>query len=82
MEMFRQFIDQKPKTIGGTYTYGCPSEPRGLVPRELIILVSSVRLNVILERWGKYSCVVRSRSFGRWLGTKICGFALCPDILN
>jgi hypothetical protein len=34
------------------------------------------------ERGGRYLCMVRSRSLGKWSGTTICGLALCPDIFH
>lgn len=47
-----------------------------------MIFVFSVILDCQEGKWGRYLCMVRSRSLGKWSGTTICGLALCPDIYN
>jgi len=47
-----------------------------------MILVFSVILFVRTESGESYLCMERSSSLGKWSGTTICGFALCPDIFS
>jgi hypothetical protein len=84
--MFCQFVDEESQTIVGAYNHGLALSQLSKGYREG---QGTLRIDdfgvfgdtaVRTESGESYLCIERSSNLGKWSGTTICGFALCPDM--